>query len=247
MKLRTGKRLAESLAARADRRSPLAAVAMAVVVGTVAAAPPLMGSIHGPSLRRSNASEATQHQHAAEGTNANSGSTKNYTLSTGSYVPPDVVLTDRHGGKVRLADLIAQPRPVLLEFIFTSCATICPILSATLSQAQEDLRRTSEDFAIISISIDPEYDTPEKLDGYARRYHPGDNWLFLTGSKEDIVRVLKAFDALYQSDNKMYHRPYTFVHAQSGATWIRLEGFPSVAELLKEYKSALLFRTNPAK
>src|SRR5579859_4964480 len=133
-------------------------------------------------------------------------STRNYTAAKARYTPPDVVLTDRHGKKVQLANILAQPRPVLLQFIFTSCTTICPVLSATFSQAQNDIANVGKNYEMVSISIDPEYDTPERLDVYARRYHPTANWVFLTGKRDDIFRVLKAFDALYQSDNKMYHR-----------------------------------------
>jgi len=165
--------------------------------------------------------------------------TRNYTTAEARYIPPDVVLTDRHGKKVQLANILAQSRPVLLQFIFTSCTTICPVLSATFSQAQSDIANVSKNYEMVSISIDPEYDTPERLDVYARRYHPAANWVFLTGKRDDIFRVLKAFDALYQSDNKMYHRPYTFLHARSRAPWVRLEGYLSVHELLFEYRGAL--------
>jgi len=164
---------------------------------------------------------------------------KNYTVSIGYYPPPPVTLIGRSGEKVQLADILAQQRPILLQFIFTSCSTICPLLSATLSQAQDDLRRVSKDYVMISISIDPEYDTPERLDDYARRYWPGKNWYFLTGTKHDILRVQKAFDALSQSDNKMYQRPYTYLRARTNSPWVRLEGYPRVAELLDEYRGTL--------
>jgi protein SCO1/2 len=180
-----------------------------------------------------------QHHHGDGTANLSNVSARNYTQAEASYAPPNVVLIDRHGNKVALAKLLAQRRPVLLQFIFTSCTTVCPILSATFSQAQKDIASVRGDYEMISISIDPEYDTPERLDLYARRYHPAANWLFLTGKREDIVLVLKAFDALYQSDNKMYHRPYTFLHARADAPWVRLDGYLRVSELLSEYRGAL--------
>ena len=217
-------------------------VAIAVLFGSMATALPLQGYVHRltrvlPVMYAA----ASQHDHAANPRGANPGvahpaDPKNYRVAQASYVPPDVTLMDRHGKPVQLAAILEQRRPVLLEFVFTSCTTICPILSATFSQAQQGMSKVSPDYLMISISIDPEYDTPARLDAYARRYHPGKNWLFLTGKRKDIHRVLKAFDALYQSDNKMYHRPYIFVRSRSGPSWLRLEGYPSSHDLLNEYR-----------
>ena len=175
--------------------------AVAMVLASFAAASAIIGSSSPRSDLNTVLGMQAMYSHRNSGTGTTGSgnvSAKNYTATDAIYAPPDVVLIDRHGKKVRLAELLSQPRPVFLQFIFTSCTTLCPILSATFSQAQNDIAGISKDYEMISISIDPEYDTPERLDVYARRYHPAGNWVFLTGKKEDIFRVLKAFDALYQ-------------------------------------------------
>ncbi|MGE5322946.1 MAG: SCO family protein [Actinomycetota bacterium] len=217
------------------------AVAITLMFGGLATA--LSSQTHsvlpGTSVRPADNSTLHQHHMAATPASTASASAKNYSVTDEKSMPPDVTLMDRRGKPVRLSALLQQPRPVLLEFIFTTCATICPLLTATFSQAQKDVARISPDYLMISISIDPEYDTPARLDEYARRYHPADNWLFLTGKKKDIFQVLKSFDALFQSDNKMYHRPYMFLRARSGDTWRRLEGFPKTSDLIHEYREVV--------
>ena len=217
-------------------------VAMVVALATIATASSLLGSSKSSAVFREIHGKRARyflHYDFLKAAGKGEISAKNYTVTKASYVVPDVVLTDRFGKKVQLADMLAQPHPVLLQFIFTSCTTICPILSATFSQAQSDLATVSKDYQMISITIDPEYDTPGRLDAYARRYRPTANWIFLTGRKEDIHRVLQAFDALYQSDNKMYHKPYTYLRSRTGVPWARLEGYLKVSELLSEYRGTL--------
>ena len=162
-----------------------------------------------------------------------------YTRHSTAYTVPGVTLRDYDGKDVRLDHLLADGGPVLLQFIFTSCTTICPVMSATFAQAQGDLIKLDASTRLISVSIDPEYDTPARLRDYARRHGAGANWTFLTGSSRDIFRTVKAFDALYASDNKMYHQPYTYLRRSPGAKWLRLTGMPSAGELLAEYRGVL--------
>ena len=178
--------------------------------------------------------------YAADSSAANpysDASQHNYSTVTANYAVPDVTLTDSDGKPVKLMKLLAQPRPVLLQFVFASCSTICPILSATFSQTQTELDRMSLDYQMLSISIDPEYDTAERLAAYAKRFHAGSHWRFLTGQKQDIHRIMSAFDALYQGDNKMYHQSLFYLRAAPDLPWIRIEGFLNAAELVKKYRS----------
>jgi protein SCO1 len=170
----------------------------------------------------------------------------NYNTVTANYAVPDVTLTDDDGKPVKLMKLLAQPRPVLLQFVFASCSTICPILSATFSQTQTELDRVSHDYQMISISTDPEYDTSERLAAYAKRFHAGSHWRFLTGQKQDIHRVMSAFEALYQGDNKMYHQSLFYLRASPDSPWIRIEGFLNAAELVKKYRSVVDVAENTA-
>jgi protein SCO1/2 len=132
---------------------------------------------------------------------------------------------------VKLDALLAAPRPVLLQFVFTSCTTVCPILSATFSSVQDGL---GPGVRLVSISIDPEYDTPARLAAYAARFRARPQWTFLTGSANNIAVVERSFDV--ETNGKMNHLPVTFLRAAPGQPWVRIEGLTSASELLTEYR-----------
>jgi len=138
------------------------------------------------------------------------------------------------GTSIALASALKHDGPVMLEFIFTTCPTICPVMSSTFSAAQSKLGDDLARVRMISISIDPEHDTPERLRQYAQKFKAGPQWLFLTGKTEDIASVQKAFDA-YRG-NKMRHEPLTFLRAESSEPWVRLDGLMSATQLVDEYK-----------
>lgn len=158
---------------------------------------------------------------------------KDYIRKEQEYQVPDVMLTDQDGRKISLLAMLEGKDPVMLNFIFTSCTTICPVLSASFTATQKALGSDAGNLRMVSISIDPEHDTPEKLREYAQRFHASPGWTFLTGDREDIVDVLVAFDA-YRRD-KMNHIPLTLLHAAPQTGWIRMEGFASAGDLVREY------------
>lgn len=158
-----------------------------------------------------------------------------YGRSVASYPTPDVSLVRRDGQKQSLAALLATDKPVMLNFIFTSCTTVCPIQTATFAEAQRKLAADHEPVQLVSISIDPEVDTPERLTEYARARGAGEPWAFLTGDLASSRKAQEAFGA-YRG-NKMNHAPATFLRASSGQQWVRLDGFPSASDLVSEYRA----------
>ncbi len=87
---------------------------------------------------------------------------------------------------------------------------------------------------LISISIDPDNDTPLVMKEYLERYDARPGWDFLTGKREDIFQVMRAFDAFVT--NKMNHSPLTFLHGPGDSEWIRINELLSSADLMKEYR-----------
>lgn len=168
---------------------------------------------------------------------------RNHRMPTGlersqaSYAVPDVTLTNQEGKPLALSALLATDRPVLLNFIFTSCTAICPAMSATFTSVQDQLGSDSDRILMISVSIDPEHDTPEALAEYAQRFRAGPQWQFLTGSLDDSIAVQRAFDA--DRGDKMNHAPLTLLRATSGSDWVRYEGFARAADLAQEARSML--------
>jgi protein SCO1/2 len=109
-------------------------------------------------------------------------------------------------------------------------------MSATFTQVQEELGPEREKVRMVSISIDPEHDTPERLREYAQRYKAGAGWKFLTGSLDDSIAVQKAFD-VYRG-NKMSHEPTTLLRVSEGGAWVRLDGIASAAQIVSEYRAS---------
>jgi len=154
-----------------------------------------------------------------------------YVRTIAHIAPPPVTLIDAQGKPVPLAAVLDYPGPIVLQFIFTTCPSVCPALSTALSAAQPEL---GERARLVSISIDPEFDTPARLRDYARRFKAGPQWMFLTGSREDVDAVQKAFGA-YRA-NKMWHEPLTFLRPAAGEPWVRLAGPLGAAELVAEFR-----------
>ena len=119
-----------------------------------------------------------------------SGATSESTVSLSGLVAhqqlPDFSLTDQRGAPFALSNL--HDKVWVADFIFTSCATICPPMTDEMSKLQEEF--SIEDVYFVSFSVDPERDTPEVLSRYADRYGADHNsWSFLTGEKEPIYQL----------------------------------------------------------
>ncbi len=159
-----------------------------------------------------------------------------YTRSVHEYTIPDVTLIDQDGKRVQLKELLNSDQPVVVDFIYGTCTTICPILSAGYTHLQRKLGTESSSVNLISITIDPEHDSPAVLKEYLNKYHAKPGWSFLTGSRKDIDQVMTAFDA-YISD-KMSHQPLNFIRTPDEGKWVRLFGLLSGKDFLNEYQKA---------
>ena len=176
--------------------------------------------------------DGMMHDHAHHHHHAMPSEQDGYMRTFANYTIPDVKLLDANGAGVPLRTRLAD-KPVILNFIFTSCGAICPVMSKTFSQVQAALGSERDAVRMVSISIDPEEDTPAALKAYAGKYGAGPQWQMLTGSADDSIAVQRAFD-VYRG-NKMNHQPATFLRANPGKPWVRLDGFASAADILREY------------
>jgi protein SCO1/2 len=157
------------------------------------------------------------------------------TTATGQYQVPDVRVLRDDGHSVSLTQEMNDGRPVVLNFIFTSCSSVCPLLSQTLGQFQRQLGAERDKVHIMSISIDPEEDTPARLREYARKFHAGPGWQHYTGTLQASLTAQRAFD-VYRGD-KMSHTAVTLLRAAPGQPWRRIEGLLTPEELLAEYRA----------
>ena len=135
---------------------------------------------------------------------------------------PDFSLTDQAGRAVRLSDF--RGRVVALDFIYTRCPLpdVCPRLSANFAYVAKKL----PDVQLLSITIDPQFDTPPVLAGYARRYGAnGESWRFLTGPMDQIRDVAGLFGLIYwPEDGSITHTVATAVIGRDGRLAALIEG-----------------------
>jgi protein SCO1/2 len=149
---------------------------------------------------------------------------------------PHVILVRDDGAKVDIGAELEGQDPVYLNFIFTSCGTVCPVLSQTISDLRDRLGADRSLVRMISLSIDPDYDTPPRLAAYARQFGADPAWRFYTGTPEASAAVQKAFGVL--SRDKMNHPVATFYRPAPKQAWVRIDGFASAEQLEAEYRSA---------
>jgi len=176
------------------------------------------------------AAESAVHQHAASA---------NYRVSMADYVVPDLPVVRDDGRKLPFLSELDDGRPVVLNFIYTTCPGICPVMSQVFSQFQERIGAEREKVHMISISIDPEQDTPPRLREYAKRFSAGPQWQHYTGSVATSVALQRAFDA-YRGD-KMSHDPLTLMRLAPGKPWMRIDGFANGADLAMQYANLSAF------
>jgi len=120
------------------------------------------------------------------------------------YSAPSFTLTDQDGKPATDAQLLGHPW--IADFIFTTCATLCPTMSAHMSELQTEL---PADVKFVSFSVDPAHDTPPVLKDYAEKYHAQANrWIFLTGdlqTQERVIRAMKLDFIPAAGDNPIQH------------------------------------------
>lgn len=158
----------------------------------------------------------------------------NYKAEYSDYTIPDVSFYDQNSQSVSITELLGNDKPVMLNFIFTSCPTICPVLTSTFAKLQSSFEKEQIVVQLVSVSIDPEHDTPSVLHDYAAKFNASSNWAFLTGNSSDIESLQKSFDS-FRGD-KMSHSPVLFMRAAATDTWLKIEGFPSVKNIIDEFR-----------
>jgi protein SCO1/2 len=159
-------------------------------------------------------------------------SAPNSDRSLAEYVIPNLTLLRDDGKPVNLPVELNDGRPVVLNFVYTSCTTICPMNSQVFEQFQGELGADRASVHLVSISIDPEQDTPARLRAYARQFHALKSWNHYSGTMAAVTAVQRAFNA-YRGD-KMSHVPLTLLRAAPGAPWVRFDGFARADELMAE-------------
>jgi protein SCO1 len=141
-----------------------------------------------------------------------------YPAANGNDCLPHVSLIDQHGSAISLASL--KGKPVLIDFIYTSCASTCPILTAKMAAIAHALGPAlGADVRIVSITLDPEHDNPAALAKYASSHDAsGNGWIFLTGPPAQIDQVLALFKLrrMRENDGTITHSVSAFLLGPDG-------------------------------
>jgi protein SCO1/2 len=143
----------------------------------------------------------------------------------------DSVLLTQDGDAVHFVGDVIADRIVVMDFVYTTCTTVCPVLSAIFGQVQHQLGgRLGTDVHMVSVSVDPGRDTPERLKAYAAGLKARPGWVWLTGDKTSIDKVLRGLGA-YTPDFEDHPSMILVGDARSG-TWKRFFGFPGPDKIL---------------
>jgi protein SCO1 len=137
---------------------------------------------------------------------------------------PSFSLIDQSGKTVNLPDF--HSKVVVVDFIYTRCPLpdVCPRLSANFASASKKLR--GRDVEFLSITIDPQYDTPAVLSEYAKRWQAnGESWKFLTGTPAQIQEVAGLFGLVYWPDEgSITHSVATAIIGRDGTLLAKIDG-----------------------
>jgi len=152
-----------------------------------------------------------------------------------TFFPNDPVVT--HDGRtLRFYDDLIRNKLVVVNFIYTSCSNICPLVTARLSKVKDILGdRFGRDIFFVSISIDPVTDGPEVLKTYADTYNTGPGWTFVTGEPEHIDNIRLKLGQ--RSNVKAEHRNDIMIGNDRTGTWGRDSAFSDLEVLAKTIQS----------
>jgi len=144
----------------------------------------------------------------------------------------DVELVNQNGQTMRLySDLIAG-KTVVIDSFFTSCVGICPIMGGTFKRIQTVLGdHMGKDLILISVSVDPETDTPARLRDYAKSMSAKPGWYFVTGKKENVEQALHKLGLLV--DAKENHKAVVLIGNEPKGLWKKAFGLANSEDVVK--------------
>ena len=144
----------------------------------------------------------------------------------------DVQLTNQDGVKMRLYSDLISGKTVVISSFYSTCAGICPVMAATLKRIQTALGdRLGRDVILVSITVDPETDTPARLRDYAKSMAAKPGWYFVTGKKENVEEVLHKLGLLV--DAKENHKSVMIIGNEPKGLWKKAFGLARSDDIVK--------------
>jgi protein SCO1 len=154
----------------------------------------------------------------------------------GAFPNPEVVTQD--GRHVRFFDDLVKGRTVMIDFAYTRCNGRCPAAIARLVQVQHALgERFGKDVTMVTVSLDPENDTPEAARRYVAASHGRPGWTYVTGAREDLEalrRFLGFYDRRPEVDrDKSQHATLVAIGSEARHRWITIPGLLPAGEIIQ--------------
>jgi cytochrome oxidase Cu insertion factor (SCO1/SenC/PrrC family) len=144
---------------------------------------------------------------------------------------PDVEVLDQHGNALHFYTDLIKGKTVAINFIFTNCTTICPPLAATFARLQKEMGdKVGKDVHLISISVDPLTDTPERLKAWGAKFKAGPGWTFVTGEKQEMDKLLNALGAAVSKRED--HTPALIIGNDAKGVWTRTYGLAKINQIV---------------
>ena len=163
-----------------------------------------------------------------------STTTEKYAFSSAQI--PDVRVYNQNGEALNFYSDLIKGNNVAINFIFTTCTNVCPVLTATFRRVQVELEKSEANTKLISISVDPVVDTPERLREFATKFKAGSGWTFVTGEKAEIDSLLQRLGV--GSGNKNDHTSMILVGNDPADFWTRTYGLSSPSALVRVMTNA---------
>jgi len=150
----------------------------------------------------------------------------------------DVELINQDGQKMRFYSDVLKDRVVIINTFFSTCTSVCPPLNRNFEKIQEALGdRLGKQVFLISISVDPEIDTPPRLKEYSQKFHARPGWIFLTGKKENVDWALYKIGQYVE--NKDDHKTIIIMGNEPKGLWKKAFGLAKPGELIKMVEDVL--------
>jgi protein SCO1 len=166
-----------------------------------------------------------------------SGNTTATPIAPNTLKIPDTVVYNQDGKKLNFYTDLVKGKTVAINFVFTTCTTICPPLTATFRRVQQELgERVGRDIELISVSVDPTTDVPERLKQFSSKFKAAPGWTFVTGSKPEVDELLTALGAA--SADKNDHTPMILIGNDAAGYWTRTYGLAPASTLVKVVNEA---------
>jgi protein SCO1/2 len=144
----------------------------------------------------------------------------------------DVELINQDGQKMRFYSDVLKDKVVIINAFFSTCTSVCPPMNRNLEKIQEALGdRLGKEVFLVSISVDPENDTPTRLKEYSQRFHARPGWLFLTGKKENVDWALYKVGQYVEAKND--HTTVLIIGNEPKGLWKKAFGLAKSDELIR--------------